>query len=151
MLVALSVLDMGLAVMMSALGVLAILQVVGTKITDPSQVFLAAYMIMFAFLLFLYELMWWMAIPFVNKVLRKNFGFLYGLKGKGFYLIFVAFLTLGLGDDTGVSKALTWSTGISFLVIGVFHFFVVCMFPDTADKYQAPTAGLERMGADSVV
>ena len=151
MLVSLSILDMGLAVLMSALGVLVILEVVGTKITDISQVFLAAYMVLFAFLLFVYELMWWMTIPFVNKILRKNFGFLYGLKGKGFYLIFVAFLTLGLGEDTGLTKYLTWATGISFLVVGVFHFFVVFSFPETADKYLAPTAGLERMGGDSAV
>ena len=92
-----------------------------------------------------------MAIPFVNKTLRKNFGFLYGLKGKGFYLIFVAFLCLGLGDDAGVSLALVWATGVAHLVMGFLHFVVVYMFPTTADKYQAPSAGLDRTSADDVV
>lgn len=137
--------------MMAALGVLVILNVVGVKISDPAIIFLAVYMIMFAALLFLYELMWWKAIPFVNKTLRKNFGFLYGLKGKGFYLIFVAFLCLGLGNDTGVSVVLTWATGISHLVMGFLHFFVVCSYPTTADMYQAPSAGLARTSADDVV
>jgi len=147
-LASLSLADMGISVMMAALGVLVCIHYAG-NLTSTSEVFLAAYMILFATLLFLYELMWWKAIPFVNKTIRKNFGFLYGLKGKGFYLIFVAFLCLGLGDDVNVNKALPWATGLSFLGMGILHFFVVFMFPDTAIKYQAPTAGLDRFGEET--
>merc|ERR1711915_919358 len=99
-------------------------------------------MILFSVLLCSYECMWWMSIPSVNKVLRKNFGFMYGLRGKGLYLIFVAFLCIGLGGDNSV-KSLTWATGISFLVVGVLHMFIVCMRPDISAQYQAPTAGLD--------
>jgi hypothetical protein len=127
--------------MMCALGVLTLINFVTPASNDVSEAFLAVYMVLFAVLLFSYELMWWMTIPWINKLLRKNFGFLYGLQGKGFYLIFVAFLCLGLGDDNSV-RELTWATGISFLAFGVIHVMIVCMKPELTLKYQAPTAGL---------
>jgi COPI associated protein len=135
---------MGLAALMATLGVFTLIELNG--IGDTAAGFLAAYMIIFALLLFVYELMWWVGIPHINLVLRKNFGFLYGLKGKGFYLIFVAFLCLGLkNDDFGkVVRSLTWATGLSFLIMGVFHVFLVCVHPTITEKYRAPTAGLDR-------
>ena len=140
---ALSVLDMGLAAMMAALGVLTIIQVhkSGFNAGDLSEPFLATYMILFSLLLFMYELMWWTPLPGVNKAMRKNFGFLYGLRGKGLYLIFVACLCLGLGKDASV-KTLNWATGITFLAVGCLHWFVICFHPDLAGQYVAPTAGL---------
>lgn len=101
---ALSLLGIGLAVMMAALGVLTIIEVNSSGVGDFSEPFLAAYMVMFAALLFMYELMWWTPMPSVNKAMRKNFGFLYGLRGKGLYLIFVACLCLGLGKDATVKE-----------------------------------------------
>ena len=139
---ALSVLGMGLSAMMVCLGVFTIIEInkngVGDSMSEP---FLAAYMILFAVLLFLYELMWWTPLPGVNKAFRKNFGFLYGLRGKGLYLVFVAFLCLGLGKDASVS-ALNWATGVAFLLVGCLHWFVVCFRPELAGQYVAPTAGL---------
>lgn len=128
--------------MMTALGVLTLIEFSG--VSDTSAAFLAAYMIVFATLLGAYEVMWWIGIPWINKMLRKNFGFLYGLKGKGLYLIFVAFLCLGLKNDSFSKqvKILTWATGISFLAIGVLHLFIVCVHPTISEKYRAPTAGL---------
>jgi hypothetical protein len=98
-------------------------------------------MVMFAILLFVYECMWWKAVPALNKTLRKNFGFLYGIRGKGLYLIFVAFLCLGLGRDASV-QSLNWATGLAFLAGGVFHIFLVCVNPMITQEYIAPTAGL---------
>lgn len=108
---------------------------------DFSEPFLASYMILFAALLFIYELMWWTPMPGINKSMRKNFGFMYGLRGKGLYLIFAGCLCLGLGNDATV-EALNWATGISFLVVGCLHWFVICFRPELAMKYVAPTAGL---------
>mmetsp|Transcript_26060 Transcript_26060/g.38532 ORF Transcript_26060/g.38532 Transcript_26060/m.38532 type:complete len:198 (-) Transcript_26060:149-742(-) len=142
----LSVLNMGLAAMMAALGIMTLINFAGGQTTDDfSEAFLAVYMILFAALLFTYELMWWMSMPAINKVLRKNFGFMYGMRGKGLYLVFVAFLCIGLGTDNSV-KALTWATGISYLVAGVLHMFIVCSHPEISAKYQAPTAGLSKDG-----
>jgi hypothetical protein len=137
----LSILDMGLAAMMTALGVLTIIQVHRAGLKDLSEPFLASYMILFAALLFLYELMWWSPFPSLNKNMRKNFGFLYGLRGKGLYIIFMAFLCFGLGKDASV-KELNYATGAAFLAGGLLHYFVIYFHPDLALTYQAPTAGL---------
>ena len=137
----LSLMNMGLAALMSALGVLTIIQVHRTGIGDLSEPFLAFYMILFAVLLFIYELMWWSPVPKLNKDMRKNFGFMYGLRGKGLYLIFVAFLCFGLGKEAKVA-ALNYCTGASFLAGGLLHMFVIFFRPQIAMEYQAPTAGI---------
>lgn len=149
----LSLFNMGLAALMTALGVLTIIQVQRTGVNDLSEPFLAFYMILFAVLLFLYELMWWSPMKKLNKDMRKNFGFLYGLRGKGLYLIFVAFLCFGLGKDAKVT-ILNYCTGASFLAGGLLHMFVIFFRPETAMEYQAPTAGLspvEDEGAENNV
>lgn len=138
--------DFGLAAMMASLGVLALLEFNGKSADDYSEAFLSAYMIVFAFLLFLYELMWWKGIPFINKTLRKNFGFMYGIKGKGLYLIFIAFLTLGLENENNL-KSLRMATGIAFLAIGVLHIFIVTLRPEIVEVYQPPTSGFTSSAA----
>merc|ERR1712232_1030870 len=109
---------------MSWLGVVAILNYFGNggkNIRDYPEIFIALYMLVFSILLFTYELMWWANIDYLNKVLRKNFGFLYSITGKAMYLIFVAFLCIGLDEKlTGNQKWLKWTTGISWLVTGLF-------------------------------
>lgn len=137
----LSIMNMGLAVMMTALGVLTIIEVHKSGIGDLSEPFLASYMVLGAVLLFLYELMWWSPMINLNKNMRKNFGFMYGLRGKGLYLVFVAFLCFGLGKDAKV-KILNYCTATSFLVGGLVHMFVVFFKPVIATQYEAPTAGI---------
>ena len=124
---------------MCSLGVLGFMKL--NKVMDNlSEAFICIYMILFAVLLFLYELMWWMTIPSVNKIIRMNFGFMYGVRGKGFFLIFVAFLSIGL--DTGAEEWLRYFTGISFLSGGALHLFLVCYKPELVMNYKAPTKGL---------
>ena len=153
---------MGLAFMMTALGVLTILSWGLTNKSSSSnnaaadddaadggssgssssglslgEPFLAFYMVLFAALLFLYELMWWSPMTNLNDNMRRNFGFMYGLQGKGLYLIFVAFLCFGLGKDASV-QILNFFTGVSFLAAGLLHIFVICYRPETAKEYQPP-------------
>lgn len=151
-LVMVSCLNFGISAMMAALGVLTLLTFNGSSLTDiASTPFLASYMILFSALLFFYELMWWMPVPGINMSLRKNFGFMYGLKGKGLYMIFVAFLCLGLMDESNNTiRILGWATGIAFLATGVLHFFLVFSNPKYMDAYRPPTAGLERMSETGV-
>ena len=137
----LSILDILLSAMMAALGVITLIEIHGSGVGDLSEPFLAVYMVLFALLLFVYECMWWSSIPWVNKSLRKNFGFLYGLKGKGLYLIFVACLCLGLGKDAKVTL-LNYSTGAAYLFGGGLHWFLICFHPELANAYVPPTAGL---------
>ena len=107
---------------------------------DIAECFVSVYMILFSVLLFLYELMWWKSIDSVNKNLRMNFGFLYGVRGKALYLIFVAFLVIGLKDNVSV-RFLRYMTGGCFLGTGVLMLFVHFTKPDLLSSYQAPTAG----------
>ena len=145
-------LNVGLAAMMGTLGILSLISYHPSSADDIALAFLACYMIIFATLLFLYEFIWWQPVPSLNITFRKNFGFLYGLKGKGFYLIFIAFLTLGLlkdgGNQSGV-KGLDWSTGAAWLAAGALHLYVACSMPETAAVYRPPTAGLSTLGQPS--
>ena len=155
---------MGLAAMMTALGVLTILNIhkLG-EVTVPhydddaaaaaaeataaanakeetylvSEPFLAVYMILFAVLLFLYELMYWSPLEALNANIRKNFGFLYGLRGKGLYLIFVGCLCFGLGMDATVT-VLNYATGICWFLGGIGHIFLYCTNPELAAEYSPP-------------
>jgi uncharacterized membrane protein len=85
--------------------------------------------------------MWWTAIPAVNKNLRINFGFMYGVKGRAAYLIFVAFLVLGLKNDRISIGWLRYTTGALFLGTGIFMLVLAFSKPELLGKYEAPTAG----------
>ena len=137
---------------MSALGILTLIDFRPSKFDDYTTAFLSVYMVIFGLLLGMYEFLWWSPIGALNKTIRKNFGFLYGIKGKGFYLIFIAFLTLGLWDDdsSGV-KGLDWATGIGWLVGGCVHVFVSWTMPEVVEAYKPPSAGLSTLADDSVV
>lgn len=144
----LSFLNIGLSVMMAALGVLTLINLTDAK-NSLSTAFLSAYMIVFAVILFSYEFVWWSPIPQLNKLYRKNFGFMYGLKGKGMFLIFIAFLCLGLRDNnaSGV-RGLDLATGIAWLATGCFSIFLSITWPETNAAYKPPTVGLESMGQE---
>jgi len=140
----LSLANFGLAGLMAALGILSLIKLTPDQVAgNISLAFLAVYMVIFAALLFLYELIWWQPFAGLNKTFRKNFGFMYGLKGKGLYLVFIAFLCLGFKGQniTGV-RGLDWATGISWLAVGVFHVFISCSWQDINSTYRPPTAGL---------
>lgn len=130
-----SLFSIGLSAMMCCLGVYGIIDR-----TELAEIFVSIYMILFALLLFFYELMWWKSIDSVNKNLRMNFGFMYGIKGKAAYLIFVAFLVIGLKDDVSV-QFLRYMTGGCFLGTGVLMLFLHFTKPDLLSSYQAPIAG----------
>jgi hypothetical protein len=135
---------------MGALGVLAIIEYSPPSLTNFTDVLLAVYLVIFAGLLFAYELIWWQPLPLLNKTFRKNFGFLYGLMGKGFYLIFTALLTIGFISDetqaTSVVPSLDWITGIAWLASGILHLFVACYLPDVKAAYVPPKTGYENGG-----
>jgi hypothetical protein len=138
----LSIFCIGLSAMMCCLGVFGIME---SKVL--SEIFVCVYMILFSVLLFLYELLWWSGrLPCcdaakVNKNLRINFGFMYGVKGRALYLIFVAFLVLGLQKDISI-KFLRYLTGGCFLGTGVIMLFLHFSKPELLGTYKAPTTGL---------
>lgn len=150
--VGLSFLNMGLGGLMGALGILTLLDFKPSEVDDFTTAFLSVYMVIFGVLLFLYELIWWQPIASLNRTFRKNFGFMYGLKGKGFYLVFIAFLTLGLRDnsESGI-KGLDWATGVGWLAMGCVHVFVAFTWQEAVEAYKPPSAGLANMGDDANV
>lgn len=149
---ALSILDLGLAAMMAALGLLSLLEMNFSKLNDVTEAFLAVYMIIFAVLLALYEFVYWQPVPSINKTFRKNFGFMYGLKGKGFYLIFIAFLCIGMWrDKTSAVKGLDWATGLAWLAGGCGHVFLSCCVPNADMLYRPAVAGLGESQQENVV
>mmetsp|Transcript_63336 Transcript_63336/g.187181 ORF Transcript_63336/g.187181 Transcript_63336/m.187181 type:complete len:132 (-) Transcript_63336:84-479(-) len=123
---------------MMALGVLGLMNF--SQGSDLSEAFVALYMILFSSLLAIYEFMWWSTIDSLNKSMRKNFGFLYGIRGKALYMIFVAFLAIGL--EHKVIKWLQWTVGIAFLAVGVLQMFISFARPQWVSSYKSPTGGL---------
>lgn len=116
---------------------------------ELAKAFVAIYMIIFSSLLALYEFMWWAGVGWINKYMRKNFGFLYGIKGKAAFIIFVAFLNFGLdaGDsevgDSGMDvEKFTFIVGIVMIVSGLAHLLVWFKYHEYFANYQAPTVGL---------
>lgn len=145
----LSLLVVGIGSLMMVLAIFGLISFKWEKAVSYSDAFVSIYMIIFATLLLAYELTWWASTAFVNKSLRKNFGFLYGIRGKSLFIIFVAFLTFGLEQKTneviyGVSlKMLGLGTGISFFAVGVLHLTLYFLKPDLLESYKAPSAGFD--------
>jgi len=150
----LSVLNMVVSGLMVMTAVFQILES-GFDYDILQETFVSVYMILFASLLFGYEFMWWMGIPWVNKMIRKNFGFLYGVKGKAAFIVFVAFLNFGLegaeGELQGTKMKLREFSiilGVAMLALGVIHFIVWFKY-EYFTNYQAPTAGLTPTSNDA--
>ena len=113
-----------------------------SNVINYSDVFVSIFMLLFAALLLCYEFMWWKSVPAVNRSIRKNFGFLYGIRGKSLFIIFVAFLNFGLQQEIRI-KGLAFGTGIAFFAVAVLHIFLFFWKPEIFGTYYAPTAGLE--------
>jgi len=56
----------------------------------------------------------------------RNFGFIYGAMGKSFFIIFIAFLSFGLGDP----QALTLATGSCWACFGGLELALYLKYPE---------------------
>ena len=56
-------------------------------VESSGKIFVATYMFFFSLLLFLFELSEIRPIEWLDHLLRRNFGFLYGTMGKSLYII----------------------------------------------------------------
>ena len=136
-----------LCVAMTALGVFVFLEN-EFGLNEFTEYFVAGYMVLFALLLFLYELMWWCTIDKLNHSIRKNFGFLYNVQGKALYLVFVACLCIGIDAQTLGNKAwLRWVTGIGWGACGVALFVATIVRPEWFENYKTPTGGFTEADA----
>eukprot|EP00428_Durinskia_dybowskii_P061360 CAMPEP_0170369832 /NCGR_PEP_ID=MMETSP0117_2-20130122/8193_1 /TAXON_ID=400756 /ORGANISM="Durinskia baltica, Strain CSIRO CS-38" /LENGTH=175 /DNA_ID=CAMNT_0010624577 /DNA_START=71 /DNA_END=598 /DNA_ORIENTATION=+ len=99
-------------------------------VESSGKIFVATYMFFFSLLLFLFELSEIRPIEWLDHLLRRNFGFLYGTMGKSLYIIFIAFLSFGLGDP----EYLTMSAGISTALFGALEFTLYLKYPELFDE-----------------
>lgn len=75
----------GLMVFMAATGALAIYH--STDVQDTGVVFVGIYLMIFAAILFTYEVLQIAPCVALDNLYKKNFGFLYGLIGKCLFLV----------------------------------------------------------------
>ena len=75
---------LGTGLLMAFTGVSAIMKVDSSG--DAGELFIGLYMILFAIILFMYEVICIKSIEVLENFYAKNFGFLYGPLGKSAYL-----------------------------------------------------------------
>jgi hypothetical protein len=56
------------------------------SVTDTGMTFIGIYMVLFAAILFCYELIQVKPIAAIDNIYKENFGFLYGPNGRGMYM-----------------------------------------------------------------
>mmetsp|Transcript_35127 Transcript_35127/g.35765 ORF Transcript_35127/g.35765 Transcript_35127/m.35765 type:complete len:183 (-) Transcript_35127:154-702(-) len=127
------ILNCGIAVMMSATGALGVGH--AQSASDTGNVFVGIYMILFASILFTFEIIQIRPCTSIDEFYKKNFGFLYGMIGKGLYTFFIAILSFGLSYP----KTLSIATGVVVSFVGLGQIILYMKFPqyfDIKEKYQ---------------
>ena len=124
--------NMGLAVMMAAAGAIGMANVHNIK--KASNLFVGFYMIIFALIFFSFECIQIAPekLTTLDRIFRRNFGFLYKMKGKSIFVIFIAFLNFGL--ETAGSIAL--ATGIVLCINGGVQLICYLKWPELLDADQ---------------
>jgi hypothetical protein len=94
--------------------------------SSSGKVFVATYMIFFASLLLIYEVVDIKKIEWIDHMIKRNFGFLYSTPGKSLFIIFIAFLSFGLENP----YTLTLSTGLCWAVFGGLQLGLYLKYPE---------------------
>ncbi len=81
----LKVLTIGLSVLMAFTALISLSNLSG--LTDIGKIFVGIYMICFSAVLCSFEIIQVMPFEALSNIYRRNFGFLYGAKGKGLFII----------------------------------------------------------------
>ena len=100
-----------------------------TGVDKSGKIFVAVYMFFFASLLFVFEGIQIRSIEALDHVFKRNFGFLYNVMGKSLYIIFIAFLSFGLGEPL----TLSFITGLLLASFGVGELALYLKFPEYFD------------------
>jgi hypothetical protein len=94
------------------------------------KIFVAVYMLFFSTLLLIFEVAELRHVEWVEHMFRRNCGFLFGALGKAFFIIFIAFLSFGLGDPL----PLTYSTGSAWTVFGCLKLGLYLKYPEWFER-----------------
>lgn len=81
----LKVATLGLSSLMLFTALYGLSQVDG--FADLNKMFVGVYMICFAVMLLLFEIIQLQPMVWLDHMYQRNFGFMYGVKGKGFFII----------------------------------------------------------------
>jgi len=93
------------------------LRLIGSFLTDPAQVVLGVYLGFFCLLIFSAE--------FNNKSLMDNFGFLYYPLSRGFVLLMMGGMCLGILDQWWESLL-----GLAFGAVGIGYIYTYIKYPE---------------------
>jgi hypothetical protein len=125
------VVDIGLAVLLAATGALAMQGADGKDSDeDSNNIFLGLYMVLFAAILFFYECMAACPMDMVDKFMRNNFGFMYNVFGRGFYMLFISVMCYGISKPEDMAIG----SGICIGAAGVLQMLVYLKEPNYFDK-----------------
>lgn len=79
------ILNLGFMLFLAATGALGI--GASNNVDDTGVVFVGIYMILFAAIVFIYEVSQVMPCEALDNIVKRNFGFLYGTIGKGLFIM----------------------------------------------------------------
>lgn len=93
-----------------------------------SELFVCFYLMIFAMLFLMNEIsVMFPTCHSLDRVLRRNVGFFYGVRGKAAFLVFCAFLCFGVMDSAG---GIALGTGIVMCVDGLILLLAWLKYPD---------------------
>jgi hypothetical protein len=123
------IVNMGACVMEAACGALGIAHTKSVK--ETALVFVGLYMILFAAIIFLYEMIQIRPCGYIDEVWKKNFGFLYGVGGKCCFIIFMGILAFGISEPI---YDMAMSTGVLVAFWGFIQGVLYWKFPEYFDQ-----------------
>ena len=121
--------NMAACVMEAACGALGIART--KSVQETALVFVGLYMILFAAIIFLYEMIQIRPCGYIDEVWKKNFGFLYGVGGKCCFIIFMGILAFGISEPI---YDMAMSTGVLVAFWGFIQGVLYWKFPEYFDQ-----------------
>lgn len=96
------------------------------SVNDVGKFFVALYMLFASIILFSFEASEIRKIEWLDHMFRRNFGFIFHFVGKALFIIFIAFLSFGLGEP----ETLSFVTGLSFACFGAAEIGLYLKYPE---------------------
>lgn len=69
----------------------------------------------------------------LDTVYKRNFGFFYGVNGKGSYMVLIGVFAFGL-DVSGEAQKINYSAAILMAAVGLLKIIINCIKPTFFDK-----------------
>ena len=139
------VFNLGMPVFLAYTGAVGILYAgtsgaIGGNPSDPAtkaasaMIFQGIYMLIFAALLFIYEAVQLCPCEMVDTILKRNFGFMYGVYGKAIYTLMIGIFAYGLAQPQPLVTACAVIVAAYGPISIVLHFAIPGIF-EQKQKY----------------